>query len=366
MLKAIKPKPPLFAPNQKSTYSNLAFDLLGLVLSRVTNQTFESYIEKAIFKPLNMSASTLYLPPDSAGVIPLEPQYWDVHEGIQKPTGGIYSSSNDLSKFLRYILTHFNAISHAINWLNPVSPSRGLNSFYGMPWEILQTDRILKDSRRTVQFVTKGGGLPGYSSIIITIPEYALGITILVAGGRQPLLNKILEIVTVATVRAAEQLSIRQLHERYAGRYRATDPSLNSSVTIISDRRGLVVTDFISNGTDFLSSDITKIISADHWYAQLSPTLLYRDEKEQQGEEWRALIVEEREEGLGGIWDDFCSENVDATMYAGFPLNEMVFWDKNKQDKFKTLELSAFRINLTRVDDEDEDQSSSEQEVLEL
>ncbi|KAL6708283.1 hypothetical protein ACN47E_003207 [Coniothyrium glycines] len=366
MLRAIDPKPPLFAPNQKSSYSNLAFDLLGLVLSRVTNRTFEDYITGTIFEPLNMTTTTLSLPPDSAGVIPFEPQYWDVDEGIQKPTGGIYSSSSDLSKFLRYILTHYNAVTHAINWLHPVSPSRGLNSFYGMPWEILQTDRILKDSRRTVQFVTKGGGLPGYTSMIITIPDYSLGITILVAGGRQNLMARILEIVTVATVRAAEHLSIRQLNERYAGTYKSLDPALNSTVRVEADHRGLIISKFVSNSTDFLTSPLTKLFNADHWYAQLSPTLLYRDEKHQEGEEWRMLFAEERQESIGGIWDDFCSENIDSSMYAGMPLNEAVFWGKDKKGRFTTLELTAFRVNLTRVEEKGRDNRMDEQEMLEL
>jgi CubicO group peptidase (beta-lactamase class C family) len=55
LLDSIKSKMPIFAPNQQSTYSNVAFDLLGLVIQRVSNQTYESYIEEAIFKPLNMS-----------------------------------------------------------------------------------------------------------------------------------------------------------------------------------------------------------------------------------------------------------------------------------------------------------------------
>lgn len=160
-MKVVKSAAPVFAPNQKSTYSNIAFELLGLAIEKVTNQTYESYINDAIFKPLNMTKSTLSVPPDSAGVIPLGPQYWDVDAGIQSPTGGIYSSTTDLSKFLRYILTHYNGITYAANWVHPVSPSTGLYSFYGMPWEIFHTDRILQKSQRTVKFITKSGGLPG-------------------------------------------------------------------------------------------------------------------------------------------------------------------------------------------------------------
>jgi CubicO group peptidase (beta-lactamase class C family) len=81
LFKHVKKLAPLFAPNQASSYSNLAFEILGLVLSRVANQTYETYIDEAIFKPLNMSTSTFSKPADSAGVIPAGPHYWDVEEG---------------------------------------------------------------------------------------------------------------------------------------------------------------------------------------------------------------------------------------------------------------------------------------------
>ena len=298
-----------------------------------------------------MSTSTLSPPPDSAGVIPLEPHYWGVEEGIQNPTGGIYSSSSDLSKFLRYILQHFNAITHALNWMNPVSPSEGLHSFYGMPWEIFQTDRVLKDSKRTVRFITKGGGLPGYFSLIIIVPEYDLGITILVAGEPE-LLSKIQEVVTVAIVRAAEELAIRQLKERYTGTYTSKDSSLNSSISIVADARGLVIERLVSNSTDVLKSRSFQATAPKHSYAQLVPTLLYRDFENQAGEEWRILLTAERSKDESRIWDDFCSTNIDSPAYAHVSLNEVLFWDSNQAGAFETIELAAFRVNLTRVENE--------------
>ncbi|KAI4609136.1 hypothetical protein J4E83_008777 [Alternaria metachromatica] len=366
MFRQLKKFAPLFAPNQESSYSNVAFELLGLVLSRVTNQTYETYIDEAIFKPLNMSTSTLFKPADSAGVIPAGPQFWGVDEGIQNPTGGIYSSSSDLSKYLRYVLTHYNAITHAINWLHPVSSSRGLNSFYGMPWEIYQTDRILEQSKRTVRFVTKSGGLPGYTSIIITVPEYDLGITILVAGPNA-ILSKIRDVVTVKIVQTAEKLAIQQMRNRYAGTYITSDPEVNSTATLKADYRGLVVTTFVSNGTVVFEAPITKDATTPPQYAQLSPTLLYRNEEEEQGEEWRALIFEERAEGLGSIWDDFCVEDWEMSRYAGIPLNTAVFWDEQKDGHFETLELPAFRVNLTRVDQKrGSNRKYGQQETMEL
>jgi hypothetical protein len=366
LFKQLKKFAPLFAPNQASSYSNIAFEILGLVISRVTNQTYEAYIDEAIFKPLSMTISTFSKPADSAGVIPAGSQFWDVEEGVQNPTGGIYCSSSDLSRYLRYVLTHFNAITPAINWMHPVSPSRGLNSFYGMPWEIFQTDRILGDSKRTVRFITKSGGLPGYTSLIATVPEYDLGVTILVAGPNA-ILPKIVDIVATTIVQTAEKLAIQQMHDRYAGTYSASDHELNSTVTLKADQRGLIVTTWVSNGTVVFESPTTKGMTTSHRYAQLIPTLLYRNEKEQQGEEWRATVFEERTEGLGSIWDDLCMEDWDMPSYAGIPFNAVAFWNEQKNGRFGTLELPAYRVNLTRVDKKrGQNGEHGQQEMMEL
>lgn len=217
-LNSIKAKEPIYAPNQKSTYSNVAFNLLGLALENATGLPYSRYIEKSIFEPLNMTSTSLEKPDDSVAVLPKGHNYWDIEEGIQRPTGGIYSSSTDLSRYLRYILTHYNALTPALNWLQPASYSTGMNSFFGMPWEIYRTANILPHNDRPVTFVTKSGGLPGYVSIIIIVPEYDLGVTILVAGNGQ-LLSKLRKLVTVPLIEAVERIAFDQLEVRYGGTY---------------------------------------------------------------------------------------------------------------------------------------------------
>lgn len=312
-----------------------------------------------------MSKSTFEKPPDSAGVIPLEPHYYDADEGIQNPTGGIYSSANDLSKYLRYILARYNGITHATNWIHPVSPGEGLYSFYGMPWEIYHTDRILLNSRRVVKFITKGGGLPGYSSIIMTLPDYGLAITLLV-GGPPDFFPKLQEIVTVEVVRAAEQYAIAQLQQRYAGTFIAPDPELNSSITLVADHRGLVVERFISNSTDMLP--LAKLLGMQGegpGYVSLVPTLLYHDEEASSGELWRLTATAYRSEGERDIWDDFCITNIDPVMYAGLPLNEFAIWGGEDGIAYD-LGLTGFRANLTRIIKDDKTTPYNKEEILEL
>lgn len=324
-------------------------------------------MEEAIFKPLKMSKSSLFKPNDSEGIIPPEPQYWDVDEGIQAPTGGIYTSSADMSKYLRYILTHYNGINPALNWINPASPGEGINSFYGVPWEIFRTDKILLASKRTVQFITKGGGLPGYFSTIMLLPEYDIGITILVAG-KAGLLGKLQNIIAVTLVRAAEALAIKQLQERYAGTYISQDPGLNSSLVLVADHRGLVVEKFISNSTDVFRSDLKGMLGApkdQDWYMQVFPTMLYKDEDAREGEKWRLVATKVRDDKDRGIFDEFCATDVDFVAYGARAINEFVFW-KGGDGVCGSVSASGFRVKLVRQEDNGFELEGREQEFIDL
>lgn len=349
LLEAVRTLKPLFAPNQRSTYSNLNFELLGLVLQNVTGLPYEDYMNKAIFAPLGMSTTTLSCPEsDEHAVLPIGQNYWDVDEGVQAPTGGIYSNTDDMSRYIRYILTHYNAIAKGVNWFMPASWGTGMQNFYGMPFETFRTEDILLESKRPVTFVTKGGGLPGYYSLIIMMPEYGLGLTILVSGDAAgPLLEaKLREIITVDVVRKAESVIWDAVEDTYAVAYTVIDPSLNSSLSFTaSASTGLTVQSFISNGTDVLHYTIPTLLGLQApWHAQLTPTLLFKNESTQQGEIWRMLTIIDSEGEDGVVWNDACITDVDLSSYAGLPLNELVFWHEEG-----IVESPAWRLKLRKT-----------------
>lgn len=353
---------PVFAPKQKSTYSNIAFNLLGLVLANVTGLSYEEYIQTAILEPLGMTGSSFLKPSDSVAVLPKGEQwYWDVDEGVQNPTGGLFATSSDMSKFLRYILNHYNGITPALNWFQPASFAEGVNSFYGVPWEIFRTDKILPRIHRTVTFVTKGGGLPGYQTNILLVPEYSLGITILTAGDG-PLLSKVREVVTTNLIPAADRLAQRQARERYVGTY--SSHHINSTLSIsLSPYLGLYISQFVSNGTDTLSwlLENPRLIGVDATL-QLIPTFLYRDDKQKRGELFRTVLNTSQRQGPRELWADFCTTDVDAIMYAGKPLGEAIFWDTDDTGhRYDRVELSAFRVWLDRVASEREVDNPAEE-----
>lgn len=374
-LEVLKQSTPVFAPNFKSTYSNLNFELLGLALENVTGLSYAEYMQQAIFNPLNMPSTSLSKPDsDSHAVLPPGDNYWDVDEGIQAPTGGIYSSAADMSKFVRYILTHYNALATGVNWFNPASYAAGLQNFYGMPFEIFRSNEALATKAnggkgRPVTFTTKGGAVPGYYSQIVMLEEYGLGFTFLVAGVEtgSELLTKLRDLVTVEIVREAEKAIWSSISESHAGAYAAEkETGLNSSISFTaSPSTGLVVERFISNGTDVINGPLPAMVApalateGAGSRLQMMPTLLFKDEREKKGEIWRMMVLLNRQEkggegGLGedegdGVFGEMCLTDVDYALYAGHPINEVVFWHGEGEGEQTVVELPAWGVKMARV-----------------
>ncbi|KFY19562.1 hypothetical protein V491_04363 [Pseudogymnoascus sp. VKM F-3775] len=350
LLENLSTRQPIWPPKHKSSYSNVNFDLLGLVVENVTGIGYAEYVEQAILRPLGMESSSFIKPDDSVSVLPKGEHYWDFELGVNRPTGGLYSTASDMSKFLRHVLTTHNTLSPDISWLIPGSYSESLSSYFGMPWEIFRTSSILPSTLRTVTFVTKGGSLPGYFTYIIMAPEYDLGITILTAGPPS-LLNLIREAVTVPLLRAAEETAQRELHSRYTGSFTAPGPLNSTLVLAQSDNRSLYIDSFISNSTVVIGASqeiLSPLTQGLPFRVQLVPSLSYReDEVGRKGEVWRGTVVlESRGEG---VWDAECVTNYDPITYAGKPLLEVVLWEGD-DGIVEELEMVGFRVRMGRVD----------------
>ena len=362
---------PLFAPNQKSAYGNINFDLLGLVIANVSGVPYDEYITTRILQPLGMAGTSFTMPPDEVAAVPADIEYyWPFYMGVQNPAGGLYSASSDLSTWLRYVLSTYNAQTLAAgNWFTPTSFSGSIDTFYGMPWEIFRarTNEVVEEleSTRPLTFVTKGGGMPGYTSIMIMVPEYAIGITILVAGNGKAL-GDIREVIVKEMVSFAEEAAMAELRARYVGTYE--DQRSNSSITLAqSDKYGLTVTRWISNGVDTLTG-LEGIFerTGGPWVMHVLPTLLFNDEDKQEGERWRLfpqVVASEQKRTGGSVWDNFCASDWDIVTYAGKPFNEIVFRGGEHNGSSESVQLSGFRSTLYRKQENDHGLLSSQQPV---
>jgi CubicO group peptidase (beta-lactamase class C family) len=78
-------KAKVFTTNDRSTYSNIAFSLLGQVLERATGKSYSEVLASSIFQPLGMNHASTTKPKDSLGIIPYEANVWALDQGANNP-----------------------------------------------------------------------------------------------------------------------------------------------------------------------------------------------------------------------------------------------------------------------------------------
>jgi CubicO group peptidase (beta-lactamase class C family) len=132
----------LRTPGLKYSYSNAGYDLLGIVVERVSGETFSSFLEREIFKPIGMS-NTFYVRSmrKSAKAAVGYNQFGDVDDGGPDPLsgdGGIYSTVDDLFKWDQALYTDKlvpqSALSEAFT---PGRVQEGTTA-YGFGWNVVE------------------------------------------------------------------------------------------------------------------------------------------------------------------------------------------------------------------------------------
>jgi hypothetical protein len=125
----------------------------------------------------------------------------------------------------------------------------------GAPWEIYRVPGVTQDGR-VIELYTKSGAIGLYTSSLVLIPDYNIGLTLLVAGPSSPLLL-LMEEALGTFIPAIEQVGKKQAAARYTGVYDDPSSGLSNSSTAlveisVDQGPGLVVSRWISNNTDVL------------------------------------------------------------------------------------------------------------------
>ncbi|KAL8893729.1 MAG: hypothetical protein Q9207_008571, partial [Kuettlingeria erythrocarpa] len=215
------------------------------------------------------------------------------------------------------------------------------------------------------------GGLRGYTSQFLLLPEYGLGITVLVAGDGHAL-SWLRERVLKTLVPAVEEISRAQTAARLVGTYTAVaatagndsnnEEALNSSLTIslLPPPSGLTLTRWISNSTDFLALYTRMSQATSHQsgpsppgHVQLTParSTRRRGGDGKRGEVWRAgFVLDELADADGAVIDMRLVTDVDTFTYAARSLEEFVFWGggDGEAGKAERVELPGLRVVLGR------------------
>jgi CubicO group peptidase (beta-lactamase class C family) len=181
-VRSLKNEKMLFAPGEKWRYSNMAFDVLGDVIAKVSGQSFESYVKEYILNPLEMYESS-FLKEDIKENLRTSPHIWEfgpVYSEIypynrpHAPSSTLNSSVIEMTNWITANLNHgefkgkriLKAESYDLLW----KPSAQVdeNRQIGLSW-FLQT-------HRGISIISHGGGDRGYRSHIYIVPEKNMGL----------------------------------------------------------------------------------------------------------------------------------------------------------------------------------------------
>lgn len=100
-----------FAPGEQQTYSNTGYNLLALLVSRVTGQPFEQWAEEHLFRPLGMRDTAFN--PDPHGIIAGKAASYEGRLPAKRATAGdttaamgsssLWTTLDDLALWVRYL-----------------------------------------------------------------------------------------------------------------------------------------------------------------------------------------------------------------------------------------------------------------------
>ena len=168
-----------FPVGERYSYSNLGIDLAGYILQKVSGMPFDEYVRKNIFEPLGMENSSF----NTHRIINHANRATGNDEIIPEipvaipiiPSGGMYSSAEDMAKYIRFHLNKGNVDS--VQVLSPEIMDIMYTIPFGYPGQnfgyALGIERM---TRHNALIFNHGGGGFGFLSFMMWYPEYGFGV----------------------------------------------------------------------------------------------------------------------------------------------------------------------------------------------
>ncbi|MDQ2087271.1 serine hydrolase domain-containing protein [Herbivorax sp. ANBcel31] len=104
----------LFEPGKQYSYSNVGYGILGKVIEEVSQMSYIDYLNKIVFKPLNMENTWLFEEELDIYSRPLSDEYDDeeylkelrkFHSTLSNSGGALFSNVEDMSKYSQVFTT---------------------------------------------------------------------------------------------------------------------------------------------------------------------------------------------------------------------------------------------------------------------
>ena len=176
------------APGGQFAYSNIAYEVLGLLIARISGQSFERYIEQHLLRPSNMKSSTFLkteVAPEHAtpphNLLPptnVSPEY--PYNRAHAPSSTLHSSALELCAWARINLNRgelqgrhilqlpsYEQLWYPYHQTGPDHP----DEFAGLSWFL-----DIYGGQRTIRH---DGADIGFQSDMVLLPDRALAVIVL-------------------------------------------------------------------------------------------------------------------------------------------------------------------------------------------
>jgi D-alanyl-D-alanine carboxypeptidase len=172
--------PILSAPGEKWSYSNIGYYILGLILEKVSGQSYEDFLRQRIFKPLGMDDTRRM---SRSEIIHRRASGYTWENGVLKNAkytsvtwayseGGLVSSVSDMARATVGLFEDKLLKKATLNSMwQPYRLNDGSSAAYGMGWN------VGSDPKR--RQIYHSGNKPGFASIIRHYPDESLTVVVL-------------------------------------------------------------------------------------------------------------------------------------------------------------------------------------------
>ncbi|KAI4167473.1 MAG: hypothetical protein LQ343_007186 [Gyalolechia ehrenbergii] len=355
--KGAQARPPTFLPWTSPQYTDIGFMMLGLAIANITNKSVHDVYRDSVFTPLNMTSSSSLPPPDNTTwknhVIP-----GDVVNGgltpeqapeITIPSGGVFSTTNDLAKWgIAMLNSTLLPPDQTRKWMRLVSHTGHLQYAVGRPWEIYRythpTTGIVTD------IYTKSGDSGAYGGYMVLLPDFDAGFSVLGTSSlveRSAVTPILADIITETMLPALLAQAEVEVEQNFVGTYTSTIEGLNTTLTLSLNKTegakpGLVISKFISNGTDVLNTTA---------FGRTNPLRLLPSIPDA-GNGQIAFRTSAARESTGGLFSGLLTVAadwlvVDSGTYGGLATGLFVF-DIDENGKAMAVRPAAWRVTLEK------------------
>jgi hypothetical protein len=204
-----------FLPGDKLIYCNGGYQLLSILIERMSGMPFEKFLEQRIFRPLGMwdtisvpgnfqlerGMATLHVPNPSGG---WQQGIWPSEE--LRGEGGIVSTVDDMLIWLAHMRASQKIVGSPETWLQmfqPATLNNGMKTNYALG--------LICNEYRGIQVIHHAGSVFGGTCQMITVPDHGIDVIIMTNGvpiNPAELAYKVIDVIAEDRLSSCDKSSI--------------------------------------------------------------------------------------------------------------------------------------------------------------